>query len=84
MKFTDKNQFLVYSTKKIKVKKHNGDIDYEEKTDYFPPELLLPTGLTDKMRKDYKAMNAIGKITICRPEEKFQKILEGLDLINKN
>ena len=45
-----------------------------EKEDYFPPELLLPTGLTDDMRSNWKVMKDLGEITIAFPDKKFEKI----------
>lgn len=41
------------------------------KEDYFPPELLLPTGLTDEMRSNWKVMKDLGNITIAFPDKKF-------------
>lgn len=64
------DQFLVVNRKKVK-ENINGVITEFEKEDYFPPELLLPTGLTDDMRSNWKVMKDLGEITIAFPDKKF-------------
>lgn len=77
-KFKYPNQFLVVNKKKIR-ENENGKIKVTIQEDYFPPELLLPTGLTDQMRKNWRVMKDLGKITIAFPDQKFKKVQQGLD-----
>ena len=84
MKFKHKDQFLVFRNKEVKIKKPNGDITTETQIEHYPPELLLPTGLTDHMRNNFRVMKDLGNITISKPEQKFKKIKQGLDMINEN
>lgn len=76
--FKHEDQFLLINKKKTKM--NNGGVITEIITDnYFPPELLLPTGLTDEMRSDWRTMKDLGQITITFPEKKFQTIEASIE-----
>ena len=82
--FNYKDQFLVIRKKKQKTTLNNGEIKEEEVIEHFPPELLKPTGLTDKMRSDWRVMKDLGQITIDYPDQKFKNISNSLKLIENN
>ena len=58
--FEFEDQFLVVSEKKYK----NGLNPEKIERNYYPPELLKPTGLTDKMRTNFHLMRKLGEHTI--------------------
>lgn len=66
-KITAKDQFLVYSNQRIR----QSDGSFKEETNWFLPELLRPTGLTDEMRKNFKIMQQLSRETIKPPAERF-------------
>lgn len=78
------NQFLVYRNRKIKNKLPNGEVEETIRVEYYPVELLKPTGLTDYQRNNNKLMRDLGKITITKAAEKFNDISKGLNLLTKN
>ena len=66
-------QFLLTSELKtyvIKNKKRVPQIDII----YLIPELLRPTGLKEKQRKDRRVMKEVGYVTIINPEKRIKKI----------
>lgn len=82
--FKYKDQFLLIRNRKQKVTLKTGEIKEEEFIEHFPPELLKPTGLTDKMRSDWRVMKDLGQITIDNPQRKFENIRQSLKLIEDN
>uniref|UniRef100_A0A336MFC3 CSON014098 protein n=1 Tax=Culicoides sonorensis TaxID=179676 RepID=A0A336MFC3_CULSO len=55
------------------------------KTDfvYLIPELCVPTGLTDNMRKDFMLMQDVAKFTRIGPAERVQRLLRMNERIRK-
>ena len=70
-KFQYRNQFLlIHKQKKIEMD-HNGKEVVKFDEILLIPELMLPTGLTDDMRADYKVMKDIASHTVLRPKDRF-------------
>lgn len=61
------NQFLVVAIRRKKEMDKNGKKIVKEEKIYLLPELLKPTGLTDEMRKNGKAMRDLAKFTQIDP-----------------
>lgn len=59
LEIKNKNQFLVVSIRKRKIYEDGKHIREEEEKIHLVPELMLPTGLTDEMRADKKAMQTV-------------------------
>ena len=75
-----KNQFLLVNKKRTK-KMLNGKVFYDLSITHYPPEILKPTGLTMEMKKDWRLMKDLGKITIETPSKKFANIKDNLQLL---
>lgn len=50
---------------------------------YLVPELILPTGLTDQMRSDFRVMKDLGAHTIVKPDKRLPMIQGFAEKINK-
>lgn len=82
-KFKHRNQFfVVHKAKKWETDKNGQDVEKIEII-FLVPELLLPTGLTDKMKADFHVMKDIGEHTIVRPDKRFPMIQNFTDKIDK-
>ena len=78
-KIENKDQFLVYSDLKIKDRKTQKS---QIQRVYLVPELLLPTGLTDQMRKNRQSMKDLARFTQIKPairDKAHHKIIEQLN-----
>jgi len=81
--FEFKNQFLLVNKSKRKIIDVNGEETTQIETILLVPELMMPTGLTDKMRQDFRVMKDIGQHTILRPDKRFPLIDKFIDKTNK-
>lgn len=81
--FQYKNQFLLVNKTKRKEVGPNGEEMTRVETIKLVPELMLPTGLTDDMRKDFRVMKDIGQHTILRPDKRFPLIEKFTQRTNK-
>ena len=69
-----KDQFLVvHHAKRYEMDSTGKDVERIEKI-HLIPELILPTGLTDEMRSDFRVMKDLGEHTIVRPDKRFPMI----------
>jgi hypothetical protein len=77
VKITNKNQFLVIAKRRKKVMDANGKKVEVVEDIHLVPELLQPTGMTEEMRNDWKAMGEIAKHTQIPPHKRdsMQKAL---------
>ena len=53
----------------------------EKRKLFYPPELLFSTGIPGKLRKDQLFMKNLEKHSVHTPQEKFNLIQEGIDII---
>lgn len=81
--FQYKNQFLLVNKKKYKEIDANGEEITRTEIIKLVPELMLPTGLTDNMRKDYNVMRDLGYHTILKPDKRFPLIDKFTQRTNK-
>jgi len=63
----NKKQFLVVAKRRKKQINSKGQKELIIEDIHLVPELLKPTGMTDEMRADYRAMGSIGKHTQIPP-----------------
>jgi hypothetical protein len=66
----NKNQFLVVAKRRKKQMDKSGKKIEIIEDIHLVPELLRPTGMTDEMRADWKAMGAIGQHTQIPPHKR--------------
>lgn len=81
--FQYKNQFLLVNKYKKRELGPDGEEVVNIETIKLVPELMLPTGLTDDMRKDFRVMKDIGQHTILRPDKRFPLIEKFTQKTNK-
>lgn len=79
----DWNQPLVFRTKRTKVKnKMEKKAKIIEEKTYYLPEFLRGTGLTDKMKNNFKTMQKVAEYTKIGPEvrsKRIQRIVEEME-----
>ena len=81
--FKHKRQFLLVNKTKRREIDVNGQEVCRIEVIKLVPELMLPTGLTDKMKSDFNVMRDIGQHTIVKPEHRFPMINDFAIKVNK-
>ena len=78
------NQFMLVHNHKILEFVPGGEKKVKYEKILLIPELMLPTGLTDAMKSNFKVMKDIGQHTIKYPEERFKDIEMLMNSINNH
>lgn len=72
LKYPD--QYLVFRMKKREKGIKNGKKVFERIKEYYLPEFLVGTGLTNAQKNNYKIMNGVAKYTKLWPDARMEKI----------
>ena len=80
----EKNYKIAKNIPKNLIKKDKHGKEYIEQENYYPSELLRPTGMLDEQKRNFKVMKQFAKYTQLYPNQRFEKIEGFINDFNKN
>lgn len=83
VKVGDLNQFLYVSNTYRKQRNKEGKVVKVQVTEFFIPELLLPSGMTDEMKRDNTCMRKIANYTQINPQNRMARQERLVEQINQ-